>query len=113
MNDVIWGIDSASRATEELYHCVKNNYGNPDIWGRYLNTIENVSDGLTREEINFLKNKGIKILPIYNNFREAVGIQAGRIAAQNAIFHAQRLGIPEGVFIFANVERFFEVDSEW
>lgn len=113
MNDVIWGIDSAAKATETLYQCVAANFGHPDVWGRYLNTIENVSEGLTKEEISFLKGKGIKIMPIYNNFREAVGMQAGRVAAQNAIFHAKRLGIPEGVFIFANVERFFDVDANW
>lgn len=113
MNDVIWGVDSAAKATEELYRCVTLNFGIPDVWGRYLNTIENVSEGLTKEEISFLKGKGVKILPIYNNFREAVGRQAGRVSAQNAIFNAQRLGIPKDVFIFANVERFFDVDANW
>lgn len=113
MKDVIWGVDSAAKATEQLHRCVQTNFGLPDVWGRYLNTIENVSEGLTKEEISFLKGKGIKILPIYNNFQAAVGMQAGRIAAQNAIFHAQRLGIPKGVFIFANVERFFDVDTDW
>ncbi|MBU9712355.1 glycoside hydrolase domain-containing protein [Evansella tamaricis] len=113
MPKVIWGVDSAAAASQELYRCVSENFGQPDVWGRYLNTIPNVSDGLTRSEILFLKEKGIKILPIYNNFREAVGSSAGRVAAQNAIFNAQRLGIPKGVFIFANVERFFDVDPEW
>ncbi|MDG5789111.1 DUF1906 domain-containing protein [Evansella sp. AB-P1] len=113
MVNIIWGVDSASAATQELYECVEANFGHPDIWGRYLNTIPNVSDGLSSQEISFLKEKGIKILPIYNNFREAVGSQAGRVAAQNAIYQSRRLGIPSGVFVFANVERFFEVDANW
>ncbi|MDQ0255312.1 hypothetical protein J2S74_002694 [Evansella vedderi] len=113
MPNIIWGVDSAAAANQQLYDCVESNFGKPDVWGRYLNTIPNVSEGLTREEIAFLKDRGIKVLPIYNNFREAVGSQAGRVAAQNAIFNAQRLGIREGVFIFANVERFFNVDADW
>ncbi|SDY99886.1 protein of unknown function [Evansella caseinilytica] len=113
MQNVIWGVDSAAAATQQLYECVQNQFGQPDVWGRYLNTIPNVSEGLTREEIAFLKNHGIKILPIYNNFQEAVGAQAGSVAGQNAIFNARRLGIREGVFIFANVERFFEADADW
>ncbi|MFA9555789.1 glycoside hydrolase domain-containing protein [Evansella sp. AB-rgal1] len=113
MSNIIWGVDSAAAATESLYDCVVRNFGQPDVWGRYLNTIPNVSEGLSRSEILYLKGKGVKILPIYNNFREAVGATAGRIAAQNAIYNAHRLGIPKGVFIFANVERFFEVDADW
>ncbi|MCD8511598.1 MAG: DUF1906 domain-containing protein [Bacillus sp. (in: Bacteria)] len=113
MPNVIWGVDSAAAVNQDLFNCVVNNFGRPDLWGRYLNTIENVSEGLTREEIAFLKDRGIKVMPIYNNFRRAVGRAAGRVAAQNAIYNAQRLGIREGVFIFANVERFFEVDADW
>ncbi|ADU31133.1 glycoside hydrolase domain-containing protein [Evansella cellulosilytica] len=113
MQKLIWGVDSAAAVNEQLLQCVRSNFGQPDVWGRYLNTIENVSEGLTRTEISFLKNNGIKVMPIYNNFRSAVGYQAGRIAAQNAIYNAQRVGIDEGVFIFANVERFFEVDADW
>ncbi|MBU9723607.1 MULTISPECIES: glycoside hydrolase domain-containing protein [Bacillaceae] len=113
MPKVIWGVDSAAAVDQQLYDCVVNNFGQPDVWGRYLNTIPNVSDGLTKEEINFLKGKGVKILPIYNNFTEAIGAKAGKVAAQNALFNAKRLGVPKGVFIFANVERFFDVDPDW
>ena len=113
MPRVIWGVDSAMAVDATLYECVENNFGKPEVWGRYLNTIEGVSYGLSRQEISFLKEKGLKILPVYNNFKEAIGSQAGRTAAQNAIYNANRLGIPEGVFIFANVERFFQVDAAW
>jgi hypothetical protein len=60
-----------------------------------------------------LHNSGTKVLPIYNNFREAVGYDKGRVIAQNATFHAKRLGVPKGTVLFANVERFFNVDDEW
>jgi hypothetical protein len=109
----IWGVDSAARVTESLYSCVLSNFGNPKYWGRYLTDVPNVSDGLTKEEISFIRSKGIKILPIYNVFSEAVGYEKGRIAARNAVFNARRLGIPTDIALFANIENFFEVDSAW
>ncbi|MFD1735604.1 glycoside hydrolase domain-containing protein [Bacillus salitolerans] len=109
----IWGVDSAARVTEILYSCVTSNFGSPKYWGRYLTDVPNVSDGLTREEISFLRTKGTKVLPIYNVFRTAIGYDKGQIAARNAVFHARRLGFPTDTVLFANVENFFEVDSAW
>lgn len=108
-----WGVDSAAKVTREAYNCVLRNFGKPDFWGRYLTTVPNASEGLNQEEIELLHNSGTRILPIYNQFRSATGRQNGVIVARNAIFHARRLGIPEGKVLFANVERFFPVDSEW
>lgn len=62
----VWGVDSATRATEDLYNCVLNNFGKPEFWGRYLTTVEGASEGLTREEVELLHNSGTKVLPIYN-----------------------------------------------
>ncbi|OLO35910.1 hypothetical protein BTR23_16325 [Alkalihalophilus pseudofirmus] len=109
----IWGVDSAAAVTPALYDCVIENFGKPEFWGRYLNTIPNVSDGLTVEEINRLRGNGVRVMPIYNDFAEAVGYRAGEIAAANAIFHARRLGFPTGVRVFANIENFFDVDEAW
>ncbi|WP_017728253.1 glycoside hydrolase domain-containing protein [Halalkalibacterium ligniniphilum] len=108
-----WGVDSAAAYTEELYTCVKNNFGNPKYWGRYLTDVPNVSAGLTKQEIELIREKGIKILPIYNLFSEAIGYEKGQITARNAVFHARRLGIPTNIALFANVERFFSVDEAW
>ncbi|MCA1029819.1 DUF1906 domain-containing protein [Bacillus timonensis] len=109
----IWGVDSASSVNEELLSCVKENFGSPKYWGRYLTKVPNVSEGLTREEIAFIRTRGMKILPIYNVFSEAIGYSKGQIAARNAVFNARRLGIPPNTALFANVERFFKVDSDW
>ncbi len=109
----LWGVDSANKVTNELYTCVVNNYGNPKFWGRYLTTIPNVNDGLTPQEINFLHQKGVKVLPVYNDFKAALGYRQGRVVARNAIFNAQRLAFPKGTFIFANVEKFFKVNEGW
>ncbi|WP_243292457.1 glycoside hydrolase domain-containing protein [Bacillus sp. FJAT-47783] len=109
----IWGVDSAAKVTESLYQCVVENYGAPKYWGRYLSTVPNVSDGLTDKEIRFLRQKGIKILPIYNENKEAVGYDKGKVAARNATFHARRMKVPKGTFLFANTEKFFTIDEGW
>lgn len=108
-----WGVDSAQTVTNQLYNCVTENFGKPDFWGRYVTTVPKAAEGLTSSEISFLHQNGIKILPIYSGFKEALGYRNGQIAARNAIFHAQRLGVPKNVFIFANVENFFPVDEAW
>ncbi len=109
----VWGVDSAARVTEALFACVVSNYGNPKYWGRYLADVPNVSDGLTKEEISLIRSKGTKVLPIYNVFSKSVGYDKGKIAARNAVYHATRLGIPKDIVLFANVENFYNVDSEW
>ncbi len=108
-----WGVDSAVHVDQELLRCVSRNFGDPDFWGRYLSTVPNASEGLTRTELQFLKSKGIKVMPIFNFFRSSIGRQGGTVAARNAIYNARRLGIRRGTVLFANVERFFEVDTNW
>ncbi|MFC5463443.1 glycoside hydrolase domain-containing protein [Lederbergia graminis] len=113
MPNYVWGVDSASNVTAELLDCVTTNFGRPVFWGRYLTRVEGASEGLSPQEINFLRDKGIKIMPIYNVFTSATGYQKGKEAAYNAVHHANNLGFPKGTAIFANVERFFEVDHHW
>lgn len=108
-----WGIDSAENVTEDLFQCVIQNFGYPRFWGRYLVRVPSISEGLTIEEISFIQSKGIKLLPIYNSFQTAKGYGQGRAAANNAVFYARELGMPEGIPLFANVERFFDIDNEW
>lgn len=108
-----WGVDSSQRVTEELYNCVLENYGKPEFWGRYLTRVQGASEGLTKDEIELLHNSGTKLMPIYNNFRSAVGENEGQVVGMYAAHHAKRLGIRKGTPIFANVEKFFHVDSAW
>ncbi|GIO26663.1 glycoside hydrolase domain-containing protein [Ornithinibacillus bavariensis] len=113
MVNELWGVNSAARVTQDLYNCVIENLGKPLFWGRFLNTVQNVSDRLTESEIRFLRQNGVRIIPIYNDFASASGYRNGRVAAANAIFHARRLGYPEGNIIFVNTERSFEIDEAW
>lgn len=112
MVNIIWGVDSAASVDTNLHKCVLR-LGNPVFWGRYLSRVEGVSEGLTKSEISFIRSKGIKISPIYNDFRSATGSQNGRVAARNAIYHAKKLSIPTNVVLFANIEDQFEVDADW
>ncbi len=109
----VWGVDSALSVTKERYDCVLYNYGKPEFWGRYLTTVPGQSEGITEKEIALLHDSGTRILPIYNQFRQAKGYRNGRVTAANMIFHARRLGIPDGKVLFAKVERFFPVDAGW
>jgi len=110
---VIWGIDSASLTTEELYACVNEHFGKPAIWGRYLGTTENVSQGLTKDEVQYLHDLDIKVLPIYNLFTDATGYENGVNEAESAIEIAKELGFPEGVAIFADIEPNYPVNEDF
>ncbi|MBY0098901.1 DUF1906 domain-containing protein [Mesobacillus maritimus] len=110
---IVWGVDSANLTTEEMIACVGDNFGTPEIWGRYLGEKEGVSKGLTSDEIELLHSNDIKILLIWNHFVDARGYDNGQKQAQDAIKMAQELGVPEGVAIFADIEPDYPVDSEF
>lgn len=42
-----------------------------------------------------IKEKGIKIILIYNDFLNAIGSIQGRTAAANAIINAKNFGVPK------------------
>jgi Domain of unknown function (DUF1906) len=111
--EVVWGIDSASETTESFYACVRENFGDPTVFGRYLETRENISRGLTPQQISLIHSQGDYILPIFNNFNNATGYENGVNEAKEAIGYAQDLGIPSGVAIFADIEPTYPVDAEF
>ncbi|WP_312889216.1 glycoside hydrolase domain-containing protein [Desertibacillus haloalkaliphilus] len=111
--EFIWGVDSASRTTEDFYQCVTTNFGEPEIWGRYLGDKEGVSYGLTTDEINLLHDQRIQILVIYNHFTDGTTYERGVQEAEQAIALANELSIPEGVALFANVEPEYPIDADF
>ncbi|MEH7237831.1 glycoside hydrolase domain-containing protein [Bacillus sp. JJ1562] len=111
--EIVWGIDSASETTNNFYVCVKENFGDPVVFGRYLGEREGISVGLTAEQVKIIHAEGDTILPIYNHFNDATGYDNGVAHAKEAIKLAGELGIPEGVTIFADIEPEYPVDSEF
>lgn len=107
----VWGVDSASKLDQAFFQCVVDNYGKPSVFGRYLETKEGVSSGLTKEEVALLHQQGVKIIPIYNHFTNATTYENGAVEAKMAIAFAQELGIPERVAIFADIEPGYPVDE--
>lgn len=112
-DEVVWGVDSASLTSSDMLSCVKENFGSPEVWGRYLGEKEGVSAGITPEEVELLHSNDIKILVIWNHFTDATGYENGVEQAEQAIQEAKDLGIPEGVAIFADIEPNYPVDSEF
>ncbi|MFP7298284.1 glycoside hydrolase domain-containing protein [Neobacillus niacini] len=108
---ILWGVDTASPLDQAFLQCVVDNYGKPAVFGRYLETKEGVSTGLTPEEVELLHQQGIKIIPIYNHFTNATTYETGAEEAQAAIAYAQQIGIPEGKAIFADIEPTYPVDD--
>ncbi|MDV2883626.1 DUF1906 domain-containing protein [Alkalihalophilus pseudofirmus] len=111
--DIVWGVDSASLTDDELLACVRDNFGNPEVWGRYLGDKDGVSFGLTQEEVELLQSNDIQILVIWNQFNEPVGFDKGQSEASAAIELAREFGIPEGVALFANVEPIYPIDDQF
>lgn len=109
-NEVVWGVDSAMPATDEMIACVKENYGAPKFWGRYLDE-SGVSGALTNGEINRLTSEGIKILPLWSGILNATGFEEGKLQAERTIEAAKQLNAPENIVLFGNIEPNFSIDA--
>ncbi len=118
ITDPHWGVDSVTPATWQstsnltLFDQVRKKK-KPAYWGRYIRTPNASGDKstLTTAEVNYLFQNGCAILPIYNRTvyqRRGIawrgtfmdGIQDGL----DAINAASTLGIPPGVYIWADIE---------
>ncbi|RFB16842.1 DUF1906 domain-containing protein [Bacillus sp. HNG] len=111
--EVVWGIDSASETTKDFYACVKENFGDPIVFGRYIGGRDGISVGLTAEQVKIIHAEGDFILPIYNHFNDATGYDNGVAHAKDALKLAGEIGIPENIAIFADIEPDYPVDSEF
>ncbi|WP_165976219.1 glycoside hydrolase domain-containing protein [Bacillus salipaludis] len=107
----LWGVDSATKVDKAFLKCVKKHYGKPAVFGRYLETKEGISTGLTKKEADFLHKEGVKVIPIFNHFIDATGYKKGVSEAKEAIRYAKKIGIPKGTGIFADIEPKYPVDE--
>lgn len=108
---IYWGVDSAEVAHDGLYECALDNFGKPDVFGRYIGDNEDVSRGLTEKEVSFLHEKDVDILLIYNHVTDVTSIEVGNKHAEEAIGLAKELDVPDGVALFVDIEPNYSVDA--
>ncbi len=102
VNRLLFGADSATRADVLLqnnireFEWVVRNKIYPNFYGRYLTG----KDCLTKEEINFLHDKGCKIAPMCKDICTKVTEYEGRMLGKKLALRAQDLQIPTGTAIF-------------
>jgi hypothetical protein len=92
-------VDSVERITEESLQAVRDIYGDPEVWGRYLHDEGKASTadprGIVESELEVVRQNNLLVLVIdYNpGTDELIGYQKGRDSADMAVRNAQRLGI--------------------
>ena len=102
---LLFGVDSKIQANDllqnniEEFEWVVRNKIYPNFYGRYL-TGENC---LTKDEIQFLHEKGCKIAAIYADNGAKQTEEKGTILAKKIDIRALELGIPEGTSIFLEI----------
>jgi hypothetical protein len=117
---IFWGVDSADPANsmaenQTLFDFIAQQCDRaPDFWGRYVGG----RYALTAPEVQFLHGKGCKILVIYNGARNNPssvqgGFQEGANDANKAIGATQALGMPSGVWIYADIEAGWKPTAAW
>ena len=112
-SDLQWGIDTAGNIKQSDYQCISKNYGKPAFVDRYLGNLNDVSTGLTKEEVNFLHSKSIKILPIHNSFTKATGLENGKKEADEDIKLSKAVVVKDGVVIMVDIEPKFSIDPDF
>lgn len=114
---VFFGVDSEAPANALLQHnllhfdWVTVNKLYPNFWGRYIGG----EKAITPEEVQFLHEKGCKIVPIYaaNNSEEITTEVQGIEDARRAFYKAKELGIGLQTVIFLKIPEQVTVQSEY
>ena len=115
---IIFGVSSTTPANKKLkngytlYEWIMRQKCFPRFWGRTILG----EDSITDKEIEYLKSKDCKILPIMQDLsEEAVSGINGAEDALRAINAAESLGIPknEGIAIFAKIEPEWSINHNW
>jgi len=102
---LFFGVDSQIQSDDVLqnniteFEWVVRNKVYPNFWGRNL-VGENC---LTKKEIDFLHEKGCKIVAIYNSSDAKQTEEQGKIVAKKIDIVAMKLGIPQGTAIFLKI----------
>lgn len=104
--EFLFGVDSDKSVLTLLqnnltaYEWVCRNKDNPNYWGRNLTG----SEPLTKEETQFLFNKGCQVVPYYDGTEEIQTQEQGVEMADKITFLALSLGIPDKTAIYLKVD---------
>lgn len=109
---IFWGVDSLHVVDQAFFDAVKTGVGVPAFWGRYIGRQGN----LTKNEVALLHQNKCKVLVIFRDTSSGQLLSKARGAEQanSAITFARGLGVPKGVWIYADTE--FPAESptaEW
>ncbi len=102
---LLFGVDSKIQADDILqnniseFEWVVRNKVYPNFWGRNLVG----KNCLTKNEIDFLHEKGCKIAAIYTSLDAKETEEQGKIVAKKIDVVATELGIPQGTAIFLEI----------
>ena len=103
---LLFGVDSEVQVTDLLQNNITEfewavrNKIYPNFWGRNI-VGEN---SLTKEEIEFLHDKGCKIAAIYKTAQNKKTLEEGKLDGMKVDVTALELGIPEGSVIFLEIK---------
>ena len=112
-NDIAWGVDSADPVTTAAWNAAYGLLGRlPQFWGRYVGG----DYAVTPAEIAYLHEKHCKLLIAYNATgpSDVAGDEAAGVADANAAIAAMKaLGVPAGVYVYADVEAEWAPSTAW
>jgi YVTN family beta-propeller protein len=111
-SSVFWGVDSLLPATQDLFNALKDQAGaTPAFWGRYIGE----HNTLSSDELTLMRDNNCRVLVIFRDTTKGQlkskpeAIQQ----ANRAIALAQKLGVPSGVWIYADTELDQSPTAEW
>lgn len=102
---LLFGVHSTNVSNDmlqnnlDLFEWVKRNKIYPNFWGRNMNG----ENSLTKKEVEFLHDKGIKIAPIYRSDDAKKTEEQGKLLAKKVGVIAMELQIPAGTGVFLEI----------
>jgi hypothetical protein len=114
----IFGADSAQPANTrltngyDLFSWVMRQNCFPAFWGRSVSG----ENAITKEELEFLRSKNLKIALIFDDLTETnVSAANGTDDALRAVSAAKELGVPanEGIALFAKIAPDWSINHNW
>jgi peptidoglycan hydrolase-like protein with peptidoglycan-binding domain len=107
----LWGIDTATSITLPKLQQISQKFGKPAFIGKYLTS--NNFTPLTATEVSLIHAQNIRILLLETDYGHNTGTKNAEKRATMAVKQAEKLGVPHGVAIFADLEPGDKLDTAW